>query len=280
MIEKANGLSEIKEATKLINQFRNTEHISKSGKPLTKKNARIKAWEIDAEGIYELIIAIFTLALAHGPITMQAACGMLNYKIKHSEILDRVNILASIIALVHKTDLIRISRATANSYLMISTKYKLNQDLPVVDRHGTVFHRPQPVEQNWDPEQGSMLLGSKFNHHNGYICLDHINKMNNIPLCLNKSFVMDVPECPKKDFIKATDPAWKTAQKKQLWNLYRKQCKLKYAQLLCEGNRFFLNHKYCTRGRTYACGYYVNTQGTGYKKGMIELYHKEKLNPT
>lgn len=280
LIQEAGGLPEILTATLSINQFRTTEHVSaKTGKPLEKKNARIQAWHPSDEDIDNIIIAVFTLALAHGPATMQTACGMLNHMIDLPETLDRVHIIASLIALIAKTDLIKIEKTGTSGYFMISTKYKLNKALPVVDRHGTVFHRPQPVESNWDPEQGSMLLGSKFNHHEGNICLDHINKMNSIPLSLNRAFIVDNPEKPKKDYFDPKDPAWKATQKKELWNIYEKQCKLKYAQLICEGNRFFLNHKYCTRGRTYATGYYINTQGTGYKKGMIELYHKEKLNP-
>ena len=40
---------------------------------------------------------------------------------------------------------------------------------------------------------------------------------------------------------------------------------------------FYLTHKYDRRGRCYASGYHINTQGTDYNKAVIQLAHKEEI---
>jgi len=157
------------------------------------------------------------------------------------------------------------------------------RNIPFTDSHGTVYNRPQLVESNWDEEQGRMLLGNRLNYHTDNICLDHINRMNSIPLSLNKEFLIKFPEEPKEEFedssmTKDGNPGMTAGEKRELWRKYTEEGKLKYAQALTFSDRVYLNHKPDTRGRTYASGYYINTQGSSYKKASIELYHKEKLN--
>jgi DNA-directed RNA polymerase len=41
------------------------------------------------------------------------------------------------------------------------------------------------------------------------------------------------------------------------------------------GNHFYLTHKVDKRGRIYACGYHINTQGTAFKKAQLELVNEE-----
>jgi hypothetical protein len=96
--------------------------------------------------------------------------------------------------------------------------------------------------------------------------------MNSIPMALNKAFLLKYPEEPKK--ASTID----TPRKEQHWKLFVKRGMHKYAQMLAGKNTCYLNHKYCTRGRTYACGYYISTQGSSYKKAMIQLAKKEYLN--
>ena len=277
-IEAVGGMPQIGQAIQLVNEFRTKEYISKKGNPLVKKNARLREWQPVQEELYDLIICIFTALLAHGPMTMQALCSLHKCKIKVAELLDQIHIMASVIALISKTGMIQITKSKRGKFLMVSTRYKFREELPVIDRHGTAFHRAQVVESNYDPEQGSMLLGRTFNHHEDEICLDHINKMNSIPLCLNRRFILETEETYKKGYIKEIDSLKDAETKQQLWDIYVKRCKQKYIQLLINWNKFFLNHKYCTRGRTYATGYYLNTQGSSYKKAMIDLFHKERLN--
>ena len=47
--------------------------------------------------------------------------------------------------------------------------------------------------------------------------------------------------------------------------------------MMALGNEFWLTHKYDRRGRTYAVGYHINSQGTDYNKAVLELSKQEKL---
>ena len=44
-----------------------------------------------------------------------------------------------------------------------------------------------------------------------------------------------------------------------------------------QGNRFYLGHKYDKRGRIYAQGYHISTQGTPYRKAMLDFADKEPV---
>jgi len=102
--------------------------------------------------------------------------------------------------------------------------------------------------------------------------------MNQIPLKLNIAFIEACPEEPKSTFIKASDSPAKAAEKMHQFRQFAKDSSKKYMEIINGKNRVYLNHKYCTRGRTYAVGYHINTQGASYKKASLELYNKEFLN--
>jgi len=275
------GMPEIDDAVRRIQTYRSKTYTSSKGNPLVNKNRYLEEWEPTEDDIKEIVVCIFNAVLAHGRMSYQGLCGMLNHKIKVEDLIDRVNIIASCTALVSKTGLVTVDYGISGEYIMVDTEYEMD-DLLLTDRHGTIFHRPQLVESNMDPEQGSMILGGKLKHHNGFICLDHINKMNQIPLCLNKEFLMKYPETPKDGFLDEGDPEWKLRQKEDLWDLYVEQSQEKIFEILSvktsNKNRIYLNHKYCTRGRSYATGYYINSQGSSFKKASLQLANKEYLN--
>jgi hypothetical protein len=277
-VTRLGGLPEISESVKAIYDFRGTVYVSKSGKPRDLKNRRLREWDAELSEVTDIVYIIFGSALAQGAMTIQAMCGMLNHIIKVEELIDRVNILASCIALISKTGLIDF-KMSESGYYMVSTEYDLD-DVPDIDRHGTAFNRPQLVEENYDSEQGSMILGGKLNFHDYDICLDHINKLNQVPMALNWRFICDYKEEPKESYFKESDPAWKTRQKTIMWDMQTAQARSKYIELMSSKgrNKCFPNHKLCTRGRTYQVGYHLNCQGSSFKKASLELYNKEKLN--
>ena len=45
--------------------------------------------------------------------------------------------------------------------------------------------------------------------------------------------------------------------------------------LFMMGNEFYLTHRYDKRGRCYAQGYHVTTQGNPWNKAVIEFAHEE-----
>ena len=269
-IKNAGGLDRLDNAVDSIMEHLTKVHLKANGEIFESKNARLAQWDPDKGTVYNIAVAMFTTAMTTEYLTYQAMVGIYNNRIPMEKTLDRVKTTAEIIAMLCLADLIDI-HSTAGEYHRITPCLML-EGIPFVDRHGTVYDRPQPVESNWDPDQGSMLLGGRLNHHEEKICLDHINKMNSIPLALNKAFLFAYKEKPKSE--KAVD----TLEKQELWERYTHTCRHKYVHALVKADRLWLNHKYCTRGRTYAVGYYINSQGSSYKKASLELANKEYLN--
>jgi len=253
------GLKEIPEAIELIRQYWRKDHYK-------SKNIRLKQWAPHNADSLEIIISVFTVTLMEETITYQAMVGKLNHLIKVKDSLDRFKIIADVIALISQTGLIDIVSPGQGTSILISTDYEI-LDIPKPDKHVILTHRPQPIESNWDPELGSMLLGHNMNHHDEEICLQHLNQLNQIPLQLNRAFVNMYTEAPRN--------APNSVKAEQQWYQFMNESFGKYQEILNHNNYFYLGHKYDTRGRTYACGYHVTTQGNSYKKAIIELANEE-----
>lgn len=269
-INQAGGLPQIDRAIELIQEHLTKTHLTAKGEPFVSKNYRLSLWRPDHKELYNLVVSIFTTALTTDYLTYQAIVGKHNHALPMDKTLDRVKTMAEVVAMMCHADLIDIN-SNRGEYHTITPCLVL-KNIPVTDRHGTVYDRPQPVESNHDPEQGNMILGGKLNYHDGNICLDHINRMNKIPMALNKEFLLKYPEEPKDE--SAVD----TYEKEELWRHYTNEGKKRYAHALTHAERLYLNHKPDTRGRIYAVGYYITSQGSSYKKAMLQFAKKEHLD--
>jgi hypothetical protein len=117
----------------------------------------------------------------------------------------------------------------------------------------------------------SLLLGSG-NHHCGDLCLDVLNTISKVALCLDTDFLSKVEETPSFELD--------TAEKLSQWTSFKSQSYLLYALMAQQGNKFYLNHKVDKRGRIYAHGYHITTQGTSFKKAMLEFSKQELIEGT
>lgn len=123
---------------------------------------------------------------------------------------------------------------------------------------------------------GSLIL--RNNHHEEDICLDHINRMNQIPfeidevcahMVKNQWRNLDKPNDgeTEQDFTKRV----------RAFEKYDRTAKDVIDLLIKEGNLFYLTHKYDKRGRTYSQGYHVNYQGAPWNKAVITFHNKELI---
>lgn len=138
--------------------------------------------------------------------------------------------------------------------------------------------KPMKVEDNrhtgYIVGNGSIIL--KRNHHDDDVCLDHINRMNALPLTLNHEVVKMVKNQWKNlDKAKQGESAQDFDRRKKAFEKYDRCARDVIALLQKEGDQFYLTHKYCKRGRTYPVGYYVNTQGNSWCKATVEFFNKE-----
>ena len=158
--------------------------------------------------------------------------------------------------------------------------WELSEEL-VTHIQRTMYLPPMVVEPNiltdnkstgYLTKEGDSLILGKGNHHNGNICLDNLNKFNQIPLSLNVHMLKNIGELlddeTRQELI--SNPKRKLQHEKMLKESYHV-----YAYLISHGNKFWLEHKACKRGRTYAQGYHCSTQGNPFRKAIVELHNKE-----
>lgn len=146
--------------------------------------------------------------------------------------------------------------------------------LPMIEEPKTVIHNRQTGYQTIT---GSLIL--RNNHHEDDICLDHINRMNQIPLALNTDVIAFVQNKWRNlDKAKPGESYHKFKARKAAFEKYDRTSRDVLAALLAHGNRIWLTHKYDKRGRTYSQGYHVNYQGADWNKACIEFADAEPLN--
>lgn len=138
--------------------------------------------------------------------------------------------------------------------------------------------KPRLVRKNSDTGMltagGSLIL--KNNHHEGDICLDHINRSNAIEFCIN-FHVADMVKNQWKglDKPKSGEPREMFDKRKKAFEKYDRTARDVMKIITEHGNKFHLLHKYDKRGRTYCQGYHVNYQGAAWNKAVVEFANKE-----
>lgn len=133
---------------------------------------------------------------------------------------------------------------------------------------------PRKVEGNRDTgyvlNRGSIIL--KKNHHEDDVCLDHINRMNNIAFTINTDTAQMIANSWRNlDKPKQGETKEDFDRRKRAFEKYSKTCHEVHDKLVEHGNRFHLTHKYDKRGRSYCQGYHVTYQGNPWSKAVIEL---------
>jgi hypothetical protein len=148
--------------------------------------------------------------------------------------------------------------------------------------------QPKVLKTNWDngyvgPKTRKSLTVLKAGSATDFysdadVCLDHLNRMNKIPLALNLEVVALI------------DNSWSDLDKKRpnetledfkrrvkAFEKYDESSKDVITALSQLRDRFWLTHKYDRRGRTYCQGYHVTYQGNPWNKAVIEFAEKEEL---
>ena len=261
VINEGGGMPEIQESMDSIKKYLTCCYYK-------SKDIRLDEWRPDDGELYELVLGVFTYVLQNPKgTTYQAIAGITSGRFPHENTVDRVKTAAECIALIARTDMIRIERSGSGSYIMIKSKYALDHALPEPDKHQVLMEKPPEFTSNNPPGFGKLILGGRYNYHEGNICLDHINRMNAIPLRLNNKLLRIYEEAPSFLF--------KTQEQKEQWEKFVSTSYRSYIQTVKNGNRFYLNHRPDKRGRTYADGYHITTQGSAFKKAIVQLYATE-----
>lgn len=125
----------------------------------------------------------------------------------------------------------------------------------------------------------SLILQDRFNHHDGWICTDSLDKFNQVPLSINVQVVQQIRnQWSSLDKPKQDESHEDYRKRVVAFERYEKDSYLTLALMIEMGNRFHVTHKVDKRGRTYCQGYHINPQGTTWNKACIELADRELVN--
>ena len=223
-----------------------------------------------------MVLDLFTgIAYCLRPELFTSVTAQLASRLKFSDKTEAITTVAEITAVLCATDAFDIEKANKMASLMVVSNIPLSERL-VTFIEESQFLPPmvcEPLELTHNYSSGylthndSLILGTG-NHHDGDICLDVLNTMNKVALKLDTEFLCKVEEAPTFDLD--------TQDKLDQWNKFKEQSYMVYSLLASQGNQFYLNHKVDKRGRIYCHGYHVSTQGTSFKKAMLE-FAKEEL---
>ena len=240
------------------------------------KNRRIE--QLGKLDIPALVLDVFTgVAYCTKPELFTSISAMMAGRLKFSDKADAIKTVAEVMAVLCQTDAFDILKTDRMASLAIVSRIPLSADLiHYIDQSQylpPMVCKPLEVTNNYTSgyltHNDSLVLG-KGNHHNGDLCLDVLNTLNQIPLALDTSLLSKLEEDPTFDLD--------TPEKRQHWDAFKRQSYEFYLMLAQYGNRFYLTHKVDKRGRIYAQGYHINTQGTSFKKACVELFDKELVS--
>jgi len=223
----------------------------------------------------KLITEIFVgIAYCQTEELFTSVTAMMAGRLRFSDKLDAIKTIAELLAVLCMTDAFDILKASKSSSLVVLSRIPLSNDtLRFIENSQylpPMVCKPLELLNNYSSgyltHNDSLILGTG-NHHDGDLCLDVLNKLNAIPLTLDTQFLSSVEEDPT--FVADTP------EKVQQWDSFKRQSYEFYLLIAQYGNRIYLTHKVDKRGRIYAQGYHLTTQGTAFKKAMVELAKQE-----
>lgn len=232
--------------------------------------AALKAMDLDA------LVLDITIASAYCqvPELLTSFTAQVAGKLGFDDKLDSIKTVAEITAVLCESDLFDLLKDDRFDSWKIESNIELSLQLQEFIANCTYLPplvvQPKKLRHNKDTPyltigQESRVLNK--GHHNEDICLDVINSKNSVALKLNTKFLTLVEETPNSPLD--------SPEKVTSWNTMKVQSYEFYTLMHAQGNKFWLDHKVDKRGRLYACGYHISTQGTPFKKAMIELHKQE-----
>ena len=239
------------------------------------KDARLN--QLQGVDLEQTVRKIFiNVAYCQVPELFTSVTAQLAGVLKMSEKADGIITIGEMLAVLCMTDAFDIIKADASSSLVVQSKIPVSDNLIryiVQSRYlPPMVCEPTPVTNNHESPyltHNDCLILGKNNSHSEDICLDVINIQNSVRLKLDLDFLKTVEEMPT---FQLDDQ-----RKIDNWHTFKVQSYEVYLMLAKQGNQFWLTNKVDKRGRLYAQGYHVNTQGASFKKAMIEFADEETV---
>jgi len=225
--------------------------------------------------IADVVMDIFVGISYHlRPELFTSVSSQMAARLKLSDKTEAITTVAELMAVLCETDAFDISKEDKMASLMVASRIPLPETLVEFIENSQVLPpmvcTPLELTHNFSSgyltHNDSLILGAG-NHHDGDICLDVLNTCGSVALKLDLQLLCTVEEEPTFELD--------SQDKCDQWARFKKQSYMMYSLMAQQGNRFHLNHKVDKRGRIYANGYHLNTQGSAFKKAAVELANEE-----
>ncbi len=247
-----------------------------SGSYYESKQARLA--QLNGLNLEDLVIDVFVqICYCQSPELFVSVTSQLGAKLGFDSRKAGITTVAEIVAVLCDTDAFDITKANDQASMMIQSLIPLDEKL--MDSIARSLYTPPmvcaPLEVRSNYESPYLtfndcqILG-KGNGHTDDIGLDVINTQNAVALQLDIELLKHVEEMPKSDH--------EDLDNFKNWQQFKRESIEVYLMIAKQGNKFWLTNKVDKRLRLYAQGYHITSQGSAYKKSMIELHNEEIVN--
>lgn len=252
----------------LVNELINGDYYASK----MVRMAQLKALDIEP-----LVTDIFVgIAYCQREELFTSVTAQMAARLRFSDKVEAITTTAELVAVLCNTDAFDINKAHKMASLMVVSKIPLSDKLLTFINESQYLPpmvvEPLELQSNYCSgyltHNDSLILGSG-NHHDGDICLDVLNIMNRVELSLDLEFLCTVEEEPTSVLV--------TQDQVDYWKQFKIHSYRFYDLMQSQGNVFHLTHKVDKRGRIYAQGYHISTQGSAFKKAMLELATPEYI---
>ncbi len=232
---------------------------------------QLKGLDID-EIVMQILIGV---SYCQTPELFTAITAALASRLHFDDKSEAITTVAELCAIMAIADCFDIGKETKRDSLYITAKIPLNEDLceyicnskflpPMVCKPETITHNYQSTYLTYND---SVIL-KPTNHHNDPVSLDFLNNQNGIALKFDHKFLNTCLEEPTFELD--------TPDKKSAWSNQLNESLHFYSVI--GDDSFYLENKFDKRGRSYVRGYHITTQGTAYKKAMVEFAKEELID--
>jgi len=266
----------ITQCKQLLADFLSKEYLYSRGARVTHLIDHLYNGFIDGD---ELVMDVLIACLSSDSQSIQAVCGAIYPSLKYLDDIDGVKTAADILFVLCASDLYNIYHNSSKE-LCIRSVYKLEPiTLQAINR--TKFLPPMLCKPNKvvsNDDCGFLTFKEhcvlkRHNHHDLKISLDILNIQNAIELSLD-SFVLEWDkEFKMKDEYK-DKTVLQLEEIKHQFELAKAETYSLYNEL---PDKFYLLHRYDSRGRLYSSGYSINYQSSEYDKSVINIAKEEYI---
>lgn len=257
------------------------ESVYLMGPHFNQKNQYLS--EITRDSLRSIIYRVLTVVMPSiNIITMSSLVGQSAGVIHSVGKKDSFKITSSVIAYMYYFGLVKIIRPgdSKSEMLEVVSVYICEPEIiafiiqsmylpPMVCMPRKLTHNKSSAYLT--RENDSVILKS-YNHHEGNVCLDTLNKFNSVALSLDVKMLTTFDEEPKTVID--------THERQKQFDKFRGQSYHVFKLLIQTSNDFHLTHKVDKRGRTYAMGYHCSTQANSFRKSIINLAKQELVYGT